>query len=294
MTSGLGVDPLLDGNGVPIKGTSAQDIRKIYGGLYSPGVISGGAVTTSASVLSFAVSAGVAAIPGATGEVILAPIPAKTVTALPAPSTGSRTDIVYVQQRYTSIEGDPDTDVFIGQTLPQRAVALGTYTINAGITNSNAAVLSGSVNYSIPYGASMGLLHEYKHNTSQNLPTSLTRWGTGQINLPTDRKLLFSIRASLQAVGAVGFDNSKYCEYYFLPNIDNADFVIWQTPGLHQSLATYQFDGHFNASAGIHTVKFGIGRMVGPGTGFTYAGTDGMGFGREGIIFQVRDAGPVT
>jgi hypothetical protein len=96
----------------------------------------------------------------------------------------------------------------------------------------------------------------------------------------------------LAAIGAVGFDNSKYCEYGFLPNIDGGDFVLWTTPGLHQAWATYQWEGYFNATAGYHTVCYGGFHASGPGQAYQFHGVYG-GFGRTGTVFTVEDAGVV-
>lgn len=291
MTSGFGVDPTLDGSGAVISGTSSQDIRSIFGGLFTPGLVSGGAVTTSASAMTYTVAPGVCIIPTATGQNVPAPIPAGTLTVASGPVSGSRVDIVYAQQRFPSIEGDSEVSLGIGTTLPPRAVQLNTYTVPAGVTNTNAATSSNSINYSIPYGATLGRLHYYQMAWNGGLYNDLHRYGYGTITLPTDRRVKFTIRAVLYSPGASGFDNSKYCEWYFLPNYDNGDFVIWTTGGLHQAWQTFIFEQEVTLPAGTHTVNFGTGRKVGPGTANTFFGTDGQGFGRNGIEFIVEDAG---
>lgn len=291
MTSGFGVDATDDG----LSGTSSEDIRKILGGLYSPGVITGCDVTTSASTMEYTVASGVVAISAATGEIILAPVPQTVVMAPAAPISGSRTDIVYVKQRYPSIVGEGDAEIVLGvaEVLPERALALQKFTVGSGIANTKAATSLNSVDFSIPYGTNGKNYYDYTYSVSGALPNPLTRVGGGSIYLATDRKLRFTLSATLQSIGAVGFDNAKYCEYYFLPNIDNGDIMIWQTPGLHQSLATYYFEGFYNATKGRHSVNLGMGRMVGPGTAQTQHGLVG-GFGRTGIVFNIRDAGPIV
>jgi hypothetical protein len=289
MTSGFGVDGAADGS----SGTSSADIRKIYGGLFTPGIISGCKVTTSASAMSYTVASGVVAIKSATAEIILAPVATTTVATAAAPSTGSRTDIVYVQQRYPSVEGDANIVVGVGTTLPARAVELRRFVVGAGDLNTNATVATGGVNYSIPYGASLGVLHSWQNTYSGPLSTSLIREGQGSITVPTDRRLKFSVNALLYANAASGFDNSKYTEHYFLPNIDGGDMVIFTTPGLHQAWGQYYWEHSINVSAGTHTVNLGSGRMVGPGQACTFYGVS-SGFGRTGIRFTVTDEGPVV
>lgn len=291
MTSGFGVDPTLDGNGAVVSGTSSQDIREIFGSLFSPGLISGGGVSTSASAMTYTVAPGVCVIPTATGQSVPAPIPAGVLTVASGPASGSRTDIVYAQQRFPSIEGDSEVSLGVASTLPPRAVQLRTFTVPAGVTNTNAATSSNTVDYSIPYGAKLPTLHYYQMAWSGGLINGLTRYGHGTINLPTDRRVRFTIRAVLYSAGASGFDNSKYCEWYFLPNFDNGDFVIWTTGGLHQAWQTYIWQQEVNMSAGTHSVNFGTGRKIGPGTASTFFGTDSQGFGRNGIEFIVEDAG---
>lgn len=291
MTSGFGVDPTKDGTGAITSGTTSQDIQQIYGGLYTPGLVSGAAITTSASAMTYSVAAGTGVIPVSLGYNIPIPIPATVVNAPNGPASGSRTDIIYAQQRFPSIEGDSNVIVNVGTTLPARAITLGTYTVPANVTNTNAATGPGDIGYAIPYGVGRGQLFQSTYTNSGVLPNSLTRIGYGNIYLPTDRRLRFKVSALVYAVGANGFDNSKYCEYYFLPNIDNGDMVIWTTAGLHQAWATHNFEYDINVSAGHHTVNLGIGRMVGPGTAATFYGTDGNGFGRRGITFTVEDVG---
>jgi len=287
MTSGFGVDRASDG----LSGTTAQDIRRIFGGLYTPGIISGCAVTTSGSAMEYTVAAGVVAIQTSVGEVVLAPVTQNTISTSSAPVSGTRTDIIYIKQRFPSVDTDANVVIGVGTTLPTNAVEVKRFTVSAGQTNTNAAVATGGVNYSIPYGASLGNLHRWQNTYSGPLSTSLIREGHGTFTIPTDRRVKFSVSALLYAVGASGFDNSKYTEHYFLPNIDGGDMVIFTTPGLHQAWGQYYWEHTINVSAGTHTTNLGSGRMVGPGQAATFYGT-AAGFGRTGIVYTVEDIGP--
>lgn len=290
MVAGFGVDKGADGSG-----TTASDIRKIWGGIYTPGIIDGCKITTSATNMQYTVAAGVVAIGTATKETVLAPVALTTVTGAAAPASGTRTDTIYVQQRYPSIEGDANTVVGITTgSAPARSIIIGKYTVSAGQTNSNASVATTDRTFSIPYGASLGVLHSWQSPASGPLSIPLLREGFGSFTLPTDRRLRFSLSALLYAGGgASGFDNSKYTEHYFLPMLDGGDMLIWTTPGLHQAWATYNWDYYVNVLAGTHTTGLGAGRMVGPGQASTHYGLDTNGFGRRGIYFQVEDAGPI-
>lgn len=292
MTSGFGVDASVDGT----SGTSSEDIRRINGALYSPGIISGCAVTTSASAMTYKVAEGVVAIKTAVGEVVLAPVSQATVTAPAAPSSGTRTDIVYAKQRFPSIVAEGDANVIVGvaTTLPVNALELMRYTVGAGITNTNAAIRTGDVNYSIPYSSSLGVLHYWQNKFQGALSANLIREGHGQFYLPTDRQVQFKFHACLSALNASGFDNSKYCEWGFLPNLDGYDAVLWTTPGLHQAWQTVMFERTINVTAGNHTVNIGSMRKAGPGTALQWYGLQGDGMGRMGAEFIVTDMGPAV
>lgn len=294
MSTGFGVDPTKDGSGVITSGMSALDVRKINGALYTPGIISGCQVTTSASAMTYTVAAGVVAIATATNpyNIVLAPVPA-TVLNTTAPGSGTRTDIIYVQQRFPG-DGDSEVVVNFGTSLPTNAVEIDRYTVGVGIGNTNAATHVGPINYSIPYGGKLPDLHYFEDTITGTLPNGLTRRGYGSFTIPTDRRIRFSMTALLYAQGAAGFDNAHYCEYGFLPNLDGYDQMIWTSPGLHQAWATYQWEVFANVSAGTHTVNFGMQRMVGPGTAATFRGTDSLGFGRKSFVFRVEDVGVVV
>lgn len=290
MTSGWGVDATLAA-GVPTSGTTDLDVRKVWGALYTPGIISGATITTSATLLRYTVASGVVALKTATGEVVMAPVVGGNITA-PA-VTADRTDIIYVQQRFPGVEGDSNLVLGVASELPVRAQALGTYTISAGATNTNAATKTNdSVDYSIPYGASLGVLHTWQNTYNGVLSNALLREGHGTISLPTDRRVKFTFSACVSAQGASGFDNSKYVEHGFLPNIDGNDICLWTTPGLHQAWQTVFFETTINVSEGKHTVNIGSQRKSGPGQTMLYYGLFGDGFGREGAVFTVTDAGP--
>jgi hypothetical protein len=291
MTAGFGVDKGADGSG-----TNSSDIRKIFGSLYTPGVISGCEVVLSPTAMTYTVKPGVVAIQTAVGETVLAPVAETTVTTANGPSTGTRTDILYVQQRYPSIEGDANIVIGVGSTVPTRALELKQFTVPAGATKSNLAVATNYTDYSIPYGATLGQLHYYNYPSGIGDPLpGFQRFGHASFNLPTDRRLRFKVFAVLGSLGASGFDNSKYCEYGFIPYCSSAggDFVLWSTGGLHQAWQTHYFESSIDVPAGPCDVNLIFTKIVGPGTPVVYRGGGGDGYGRRGIEFYVEDAGPV-
>lgn len=298
MTVGWGVDATVNGSGVVTSGTTASDVRKVWGALYSPGIVSGCVITRSASAMTYTVSSGVAAIKIVTGEVVMAPVAGQTVPTIAAPTTGTRIDLIYAEQMLPA-SGSSDVMVRVAQfatlaavVVPANSVALGMYLISASQTNTNAATAQGSINYSIPYGSSMGTLHYYQYTASDIFQPELQRFGHGNINLPTSRRVRFNARVVMHAVNAVGFDNTKYCSYGFLPSYDNVDFLNWQTPGLHQAWQTIQFSADVTMTAGEHPVNLGALRFEGPGLGQLHYGVDSLGFFRRGLEFWVEDVGP--
>jgi hypothetical protein len=285
MTTGLGVDPVVDGSGNPTAGMSSLDQRKISGALYTPGIISGGVVGTTTG-MTYTVTAGVAAIQTATGEIVLAPIPSGTVTTTAAGGS-ARTDIVYVRQNYFANDGNSDTVIGVasGTALPTRALALKKFTVNPGITKTQDAVQTGGIDYSIPYGASLGILHSDRVIGNGTF-TSTSTFGTKTIYLPTDRTVRFAITTNLSSSGAVGFDNSKYTEVYFDVMVDSILRFRWNTPGLSQSHGTYHWADVMTLPAGYHTVSYN--RTKTGGTPFHHYEVGGLG----GTLFWLEDVGP--
>lgn len=293
MASGLGVDPTKNGSGVITSGTTAEDIRRINGSLYSPGLMGGGVVTTSSSALTYTVSAGVGVVETAPGskQHMVIPIPATTLTVT-SPVGAARKDIIYAQQRTPAVDGDSNVIVNFGTTLPPRSVLLSDRTLPAGATTTSQASVSGNITYSIPWGASLGRLHYFQYQTPGALTTSgIQRMGHTNLFLPTDRLVRWRIDAVMYAMNASGFSSTSYCEMGFLPSYDNGDFVLWTTPGLHQAWGTYSFEATILMTAGVHPINFGLTRIVGPGTAATHYGLDGQGYGRRGIEFSLFDAG---
>lgn len=291
MTSGFGVDATLDA-GTVVSGTTSQDIRKIFGGLYSQGIISGCSVSTSGSLMRYTVASGVVALSTSTGEIILCPVEGGNLVVAAAPATGTRLDTIYVQQRYPNIEGDSNVVIGVVSSpalLPARAMALRSFTVSAGNTNTNQAVATGGIDYCLPYGASLGILHQHHNVANGTFSKTSSAWGIGNIYVPIDRLLEVSILTNLSSSGANGFDNSKYVEVAFDFVFDGVKKWRWNTPGLHQGNSTYFWSDTIVATKGNHTVgydRFGSG---GTGTPFHHY----QGAALQGTKFIVKDLGPV-
>lgn len=288
MVTGFGIDPILDTAGLPTSGTSSADIRNITAGLFTPGVISGAKVSTSASTMQYIVSAGVIAVKIAEEEVVLAPVKASTVSTT-APASGSRTDIIYAQQSVASVEGSVEVVVRVGTTLPARSVMLGSRVVKAGILNTNASIVTGNITYSVPYGASMGILHQYRDPRNGIINHSRTVVNTKSLTLPTDRLIRVSIGSNMSARDAGRWDASKACTVGYDVMIDGAYRSHFGTPTLDKSWGTYSFSDVYALSQGTHTFKFEMLRSDGPGFPVAHYGS-----GWQGTLWTVEDIGPVA
>lgn len=285
MATSWGIDPLKDIDGNVTIGTSAADFRQIQGGLFTPGLISGGLVTRSASAMTYTVSAGVAAFPIVTGsnpQTVLGPIPSATVNTT-APTSGTRIDVVYARQRTVGIEGDPNIVIEVGPSLPANSVLLDSFIVSYTNTNTNATVRQGNIKYSIPYGASLGLLANRVSTFSGNFTVTATDV-TGSFYLPTDRLVRVTLTTSLSASGAYRFDNAKYCEAGYDFYFDDLKYFAWSSQGLHQAWAETSFTELKELSAGVHTYKTVRYRAQGPGTCVA----------RNGARLQIQDVGPIV
>ena len=294
MTTGFGAEPLKE-NGIIVEGTNAVDIRKIWGGLYTPGIISGGLITRSSSSLTYDISAGVAAIEWSDGQVVLAPIPETNDLPVPTNLT-SGTDMIYAQQNNPAVEGNAKVLVKVIRQatgshfeLPPRSVKLGAYISQTGQGNTAAFVATGAIDFSIPYGASLGVLHQHR-DTSNATFTGTATVGSTTIHVPTDRVLKVIITASLSAAGASGgFDNSGYAEAKYFPMLDGVRRAGWSTPLLTSAWSTYTFMDYMTIPRGTHTIAYQRVRTNG-NPERRYSINDGC----MGTLFSIEDVGPVV
>lgn len=294
MATGFGIEPTKNGSGVITSGQTAEDTRRVWGALYTDGILRGCEITTSGSSMTYTVAPGAVVIPYATGQVVPAPYYGGQITVANGGGSG-RTDIIWLKQNTYADDGNSNIVLQTGPTMPStRCVEVGKFTVGAGITNTNAAMRSANRRFAVPLGNGAGIVHQWTDQFSGVHNQNLLRLGHGTVNFATDRRVRMSISSCLYAAGATRWDNNNYCEWYFLMNIDGLDYVIQTTPGLHQAWATYNFEFYANVPAGSHTFSYGRARMVGPGQAATHYGADGMGYGRLGTVFTVEDCGPVV
>lgn len=293
MTTGFGIDPIKDANGLVTSGTTSEDIRQIYGSLYTAGLISGGLVTRSSSAHTYSVSTGVAAFPIVTDtstpdkpqnrRTVLGPIPQTNLTTT-LPTSGTRVDMIYAQQMTPANDSDNIIVVRIGTALPPRSVLLDAFIVSSTSASSSTYVRTGDITYSIPYGAS-GKLFAYRKYSAGGTVTTRRSIFTGSFHLPTDRLINVWLNAGLSSQYASAFDNSRYCEAGFDVYIDNIKIWTWSTVGLHQAWAEHHWSDIDTMKAGPHTYKVEAYRAISPGTPILRD---------RGILFVIQDVGPAA
>lgn len=288
MATGFGAEPTKNAAGAVTVGTTSADIRKIFGALYTPGLISGGAIKTSASTMTYNVAEGVASFKMANGESVLGYWPA-TSNLAPTSSTVPRKDYVYAVQRTPSVHGDSNIRVEVDSSFPATgAVLLGTFVYSAGATSSNAGVRSGAVDYSVPYGSSMGEL-SWMQNTHNGTFSDRQVIMSGQIQLPTDRLIMFNFSTVVSATGGGYWNPNTYTEASYHLKVDGVQVAKWQSPGLTVAWTTLNFEERKNLNAGSHTVTVDRGREVGPGVPYQHFIPNAA----RGAHFSITDMGVI-
>lgn len=200
----LGKAPLADGTG-----TTPADLQRIIGAQYmNSGLLpNGGLTVTGTSGMAYAVTAG--AVFMWTSSVaklgMLVPVEGTTVQTNPAPSTGSRTDTVYV-------DGDGAVRVAIGSSNIPSGVAIAKFTVPAGITATTSATQSIDRNFAIPAGASLGRLAQWRDPGGSVVGASEVTRFTGRFHLPSDRiiraDMTTTIRSNTSTPGTAQFELS--------------------------------------------------------------------------------------
>ena len=190
----LGKAPLADGTG-----TTPTDMQRIIGAQYmNSGLLpNGGLEVTGTSSMSYAVTAGAVFMwtSFASKLGMLVPVEATTVQTNPAPSTGSRTDTIYV-------DGDGAVRVAIGSSNIPSGVAIARFTVPAGITATKSATQSIDRNFAIPAGASLGRLAQWRDPGGGVVGSAETTRFTGRFHLPSDRVIRADMTTTIKSSGS--------------------------------------------------------------------------------------------
>ncbi|KAB1659017.1 hypothetical protein [Pseudoclavibacter sp. CFCC 11306] len=287
--------PVADGSG---NGTSASDMRKIVSSHWaSHGVIGGAGVSTSSSGLTYNVAAGTAvASRGTSYGVVEFLVPAGSVTTDAGPSSGSRIDVVWAKPNDPS-QGDANADVVLGvtkgaaastpskPTIPTGAVELRTFLVPQGASKTSQATVSGSVNYAIPYGASLGVLHSAVNAYDGKADESTTTWhteGNGSFYLPVDSRVrleMWMCLSSRQGGSSVDDPNKGSINFNF--NVDGQ--AVFQTEiGYSTVWETKYMSVELELPAGPHSVSYAT-KMAWGWTAWYHYGA-GAAIGRRFVV----------
>lgn len=251
MATGFGIDPTVNGSGVITSGTTSTDIQRITGALYTPGLLAGATITTR-SDMQYQVAAGVGCVQMAAGLNVLIPIPATIVPTNTNSSGSPRTDIIYATQNNPANDGN--SNVLIGVTtgaVPANSVVLKRFLVPAGASNTNTASATGNIDYSIPYGTNGGNLFRY-HDTTNGVITTAPATVSGQIYLPTDRMVTFTILCT------VDLDvNTQVNWLAHTISVDGVRQMVLTTGRMADTYTQNHYWEHsMPLSAGVHSVAF--------------------------------------
>lgn len=183
-----------------MEGTSPQDMRRIIGAQYlNNGIIpNGGVKVTGTSSMAYAVSPGAVFLFDSVSSKLgrLIPVEAVTVNTSPAPTTGTRTDTLYV---------DPDGIVRVHEGVgAPTGVEIARFVVPAGITATRAAQQSHNQFYAVPAGASLGRLAWYQVPLDTLGSAGQTVMFSDTVSVPTDRLLRVDLTATIKSVDQPG------------------------------------------------------------------------------------------
>lgn len=295
MATGFGIDGTKDVNGNITSGTSSQDIRKIFGGMFTTGVLRGLNVTTSSTSMDYVVSPGSAiiAISGGNGDEVV-PVPGYGATVTTAAGGASaRTDHVYIKQNRPSVEGNSNIVYGVTNTMPTEGdgrLVLKSFTVPANMTNTSQASVTGDVRYATPYGSAGRILVDLVDTYSGAMPAKPSLDQGGSFSLTTDRMVRIDITTTIDCEVVGGVDEGVFTIVY----VDGQRVTTFSSGYLSHNVPTsHSYSLVRPLSAGNHNVTISRQPMNGnKATSKIYFRYGGSG-GYAGQRVYVTDAGIV-
>lgn len=240
--------------GVP--GTGADDLRRVLGGWYNQGVVSG-CVVTGRTDLKYAIAPGVVMnyLAGGSGvgsaELVAMPIASVTVSTVAGPPTGTRTDYVCVGQ---DIAGGP-IEYIVLQTPPSspgKWLVIAQFSVPAGMTRTSDATRSTSINYSTPYG-SAGRYLVNKKDTFNNLIKNNNLVNlSGTFTLPTARLVEVGVTVTVDSDVSTGIYDALFANIW----VDGSRKVAFSTGKIDDNYPqVHHWTWNTDLSAGPHTIS---------------------------------------
>lgn len=215
------------------------------------------------------------------GAGLIVPIEAGVVPTSPAPSSGSRSDVVYVDSKGV-------VRVAQGATSAPEGVVLDRFVVPAGATNTNGATSNYDRTFAIPAGASLGRLHRF-HDPANEIFGNVAAMtlGTGRFSLPSDRLVRFDLTHCISAEQDANPATGEATVMRWRVYIDNKLEVAFTTRAEWDNPQTNFMSFTKELAEGAHTVHYVQDRLKGArfkhhkGTAAAYAGNR----------FEVWDAG---
>lgn len=183
------------------QGTAPTDMQRIIGARYmASGVLAnGGGTVSGTSRMAYRVSPG-AAFMWTDFEAKLGievPFDGVEVSTSPAPATGSRSDVIYVNSM-------GEVRVAQGATKAPNGVMLGRFIIPAGVTATQTVAPSVDRDYAILTGSTLGRLARWEDPGGGAAGTAEKTRFAGRFYLPSDRLVRIDLTSTLKAASSSG------------------------------------------------------------------------------------------
>lgn len=248
MATGFGMGPDQNGNG-----TTPDDIQRITSAEYIWAGIINGCTVNQTTGMSYQVDGGAAVIRVGEFAKVKVPVFAQTIPTLPAPATGSRTDIVYVKQNFPASDGNNQVVIGVGTSLPANSLELARYQIPAGITSTRQATYLGNPIFTRPVGGQFGtLLQLTDTDTSTHKPGEVITRGVGSFYLWTDSDVEINLSSCISTPGSGVND---YGSVMYTIYIDDKIFKSWER-AYNNVWEIKQFTQYAYLPLGRHTIKY--------------------------------------
>lgn len=265
MPTGFGIDHSTNTSGT-LTGTSSQDIRKVFGGLYTEGIISGADVKTTTG-LTYTIDPGLVNLwysgSSTAKETVMLPVPSATVATTAGPSSGTRTDYVWVRQNPPGTDTNTGSQITWGvsptnprtsSNVPGQYFILDTFTVPAGMTATNSATRTGSRAYSVPYGSSSLLLKMVDtHDGRLYTAAGKLRTLSGKLTLPVDTQVRFTCGVTLEHDGMQSTVDDGINAALHINGIRE---VWWSTGEVTKYPETKEWSVITTLPAGTHTIEW--------------------------------------
>lgn len=263
MATGFGIDPYYSG-GV-LKGTTSRDIRKVVDGMYDNQGILRGCKVTTANTLQYNVGEGAVVKELVSGEGVLIPVYAGSVSTTP-PTSGSRMDHICVRQNRPEVEGNSDVVLVVLNSHPPvlgNTLCIAEYTATANATKTSGFVENTTDfyrNFAVPTAtAGRYLFQKTLTNNELIKPKRDLPYVSGSFELVTDRLIEFTINVSIDAdvndTSGGGIYDGMYSEI-FINGSKKATFSTGRIDTSWTRTDTYVWNTSLEAGKHTFQVRF--------------------------------------